>query len=59
MDCSENLKVDLNFVHREAKDGQYACMHSGLFGVANAFNKVDKHSQTSRASIDVGSHSPS
>lgn len=51
MNCSETPKVDLDFVHRKAKDSQYAFMHSGLFGAANAFNKVDKHTQTSRAGM--------
>lgn len=51
MDCSQTPKVDLDFVHRKAKDGQYAFMHSGLFGAANAFKRVDKHTQNSRAGM--------
>lgn len=51
MNCNETPKVDLDFVYQKAKDGQYAFMHSGLFGAANAFNKVDKHTQTSPAGM--------
>jgi hypothetical protein len=51
MNCCESPKVKLDFVNRKPKDTRYAFMRPGLFGAANAFNKVDKHTQTPRAGI--------
>jgi hypothetical protein len=51
MNCCETPKVKLGFFNRKAKDTRFAFMRPGLFGAANAFNKVDKHTQTSRAGM--------
>ena len=51
MNCCEIPKVKLGFLHRKTKDTRFAFMRPGLFGAVNAFNKMDKHTQTSRAGM--------